>query len=94
MTTIPLELIDKNEIARRVGRLQQEYAGHPLVKRIDYNLGADWSDDPAVFIKVIVARKNVPIEEMKKLAERMTFDLIRMVGSEEIGLHSYLNFVD
>lgn len=66
MPVIPLELIDKNEVARRVGRLQQEYAGNPLIQRIGYSVGIDRGGDPAIYIKALVARKDIPIEQVTK----------------------------
>jgi hypothetical protein len=86
--------VSAQEISNRIDRLQMQYAGNPLVKRIDYHIGPDWSDDPAVFIDVMLAGKEIPASELQKLAENMRIDLLQLVRSDEIGLHSYLNFVN
>lgn len=84
--------VDTEEIANRVGRLQMQYAGSPLVKRIVYRTGADWSDDPAVFIGVILGGGEIRTEEVQELAEKMRIDLLSLVRTDEIGVHSYLSF--
>jgi hypothetical protein len=81
------------EISSRVHRLQVRYSDNPLIKGIDYRIGVDWSDDPAVFIEVTLAAKEIPTSEVIGLAENLHIDLLRLVGTDEIGLHSYLNFV-
>lgn len=81
--------IDTEEIARRVGRLQAAYAGHPLVKRIDYRIGMDWSEEPAVFIDVVLARDDAPTEEVVDLTEKIRED-IHSLRTIDIGLISYL----
>lgn len=84
--------VDTEEIANRIGRLQMQYAGNPLVKRIGYRVGPDWSDDPAVFIDVILAGGGITTEEVQELAEKMRIDLLSLVRTDEIGVHSYLSF--
>ena len=86
--------VSDQEISSRIDRLRMQYAGNPLVKRIDYRIGVDWSDDPAVFIKVMLAGKEIATAELQRLAESLHADLLRLVRTDEIGLHSYLNFVN
>jgi hypothetical protein len=40
--------VSTEEISNRIDRLQVQYANNPLVKRIGYRIGVDWSDDPAI----------------------------------------------
>lgn len=94
MAIVPIELVSGQEISTRIHRLQMRYAGNPLVKGIDYRSGFDWSDDPAVFIDVILAGKEIAASELQRLAEDIRMDLLRLVRTDEIGLHSYLNFVN
>lgn len=94
MAIVPKEWVSGEEISNRVNRLQMQYAGNPLVKRIDYRVGFDWSDDPAVFIDVMLAGKEIAAAELQQLAENIRVDLLRLVRTDEIGLHSYLNFVN
>jgi hypothetical protein len=94
MAIVPKGWVSTEEISNRIDQLQAQYANDPLVKRIDYRIGVDWSDDPAVFIDVTVARNEMPPAELNRLAESIRVDLLRLVRSDEIGLHSYLNFVN
>ena len=82
------------EISTRVDRLRTQYAGNPLVKRIDHHIGVDWTDEPAVFIDVILPGKEVTTAQLQRLAENIRIDLLRLVRTDEIGLHSYLSFVN
>jgi len=91
MAIVSKEWVSTEEISGRIARLQMQYAGNPLVKRIDYHIGVDWSDDPAVFIDVVVG-KDVAGAELQHLAENIRVDLLQLVRTDEIGLHSYLNF--
>jgi hypothetical protein len=94
MTIVPVELVSGQEISNRVRRLQIRYADNPLVKGIDYRIGFDWSEDPAVFIDVMLSSKDIAASELHRLAESIRVDLLRLVRTDEIGLHSYLNFVN
>jgi hypothetical protein len=94
MAIVPTELVSGQEISNRVHRLQVRYADNPLVKGIDYRIGFDWSDDPAVFIDVMLAEKEIAASELQRLAENIRVDLLRLVRTDEIGLHCYLNFVN
>lgn len=82
------------EISHRIDLLRTQYAGNPLVKQIDHHIGVDWSDDPAVFIDVILSHREIAAAELQRLAENIRVDLLRLVRTDEIGLHSYLNFVN
>lgn len=94
MPIVAKEWVNPQEISNRIDRLQMQYAGNPLVKRIDYRIGVDWSDDPAVFIDVMLAGKEIAAAEVQQLAENIRVDLLRLVRTDEIGLHSYLNFLN
>jgi hypothetical protein len=94
MAIVPIELVSEQEISNRVHRLQMRYTGNPLVKAIDYRIGVDWSDDPAVFIDVRLTGTEIAASELQRLAENIRVDLLRLVRTDEIGLHSYLNFVN
>ena len=39
-------------------------------------------------------RRKGPGAELERLAEDVRVDLLRLVGTDEIGLHSYPNFVN
>jgi hypothetical protein len=94
MPVVPNEWATSQEISNRIDHLRMQYADNPLVKRIDHRIGVDWSDDPAVFIDVVLAGKRIAVAELERLAEHIRVDLLRLVRTDEIGLHSYLNFVN
>jgi hypothetical protein len=94
MPVVLSESATSQEISNRIDRLRTQYAGNPLVKRIDHHIGVDWSDDPAVFIDVTLPGKDIAAAELQRLAENIRVDLLRLVRTDEIGLHSYLNFVN
>jgi hypothetical protein len=93
MAIVPAGLVRSEEVSSRVHQLQMRYADNPLVKGIDYRIGFDWSDDPAVFIDVMLAGKDIASSELQQLAENIRVDLLRVVRTDEIGLHSYLSFL-
>ena len=94
MAIIPIESVNSQEISNRVQSLQTRYEGNPLVKGIDYRVGFDWSDDPAVFINVRLIGNEIPPAELQRLAQEIRADLLRVVRTDEIGLHSYLTFIN
>ncbi len=93
MPVVLSESATSQEISNRIDLLRKRYADHPLVKRIDHHIGLDWSDDPAVFINVMLPGNEIAAVELERLAEDIRVDLLRLVRTDEIGLHSYLNFV-
>lgn len=93
MPIVPKSWVSTEEISNRIDRLQVAYAGNPLVKHIGYRIGVDWSDDPAVFIDVTVAPGQAATVELQQLADKIRVDLLRLVRTDELGLHSYLNFM-
>ncbi len=84
--------ISTEEVANRIDRLRMQYAGNPLVRQINHRIGADYYDDPAVFIDVVLASDAVTAEQVVPLAQEMQIDLLSLVRTDEIGLHSYLSF--
>ena len=94
MPIIVSEWATSQEISSRIDRLRTQYSGNPLVKRIDHHIGVDWSDDPAVFIDVVLPGNEIAAQALERLAVDIRVDLLRLVRSDEIGMHSYLNFVN
>ena len=93
MVTLPANLVSDQDVSDRIQRLRAEYATNRLVRGINYRIGRDWTDDPAVFIEVKVADQGGATPELLGLAQEIRKDLFRLVGTDEIGLHSYLYFV-
>jgi hypothetical protein len=93
MAIVPAGWVNADEVTRRVGTLQLRYAGNPLVERIDHHIAFDWSGEPAVFLNVILSQDRRDDATLKRLANDLRLDLLRVVHTEDIGLHAYLNFV-
>jgi hypothetical protein len=47
-----------------------------------------------VFIDVTVAGKEIVSTELQRLAENIRADVLRLVRSDEIGVHSYVSFLN
>jgi len=86
-------LVHQAEIRERVKQLQELFVNDPEIARIDHRLAADWSGDCSLFIDVVLNRKTPTATTVFRLSEQIAAALLRVVRSEELGLHSYLNFV-
>ena len=93
MAIVASGLVHQDEIRERVKRLQELFANDPEVARIDHRLAEDWSGDYSLFIDVVLNRKTPDAAILLRLSEQIATELLRVVRSEELGLHSYLNFV-
>jgi hypothetical protein len=93
MALVPAGSVSVDEVSKRVGTLQMRYAGNPLITRIEHHLAFDWSGEPAIFLNVILSEDRRDEATLKKLANNLRLDLLRVIHAEDIGLHSYLNFV-
>jgi len=93
MAILASGLVHQDEIQERVKQLQELFSNDPEVARIDHRLAPDWSGDYSLFIDVILNRKAPTTATVLRLSEQIAAELLRVVRSEELGLHSYLNFV-
>ena len=84
--------VNTEDVAVRVGRLQEQYAGNPLVNRIEHRIGTDYDDDPVIFIDVVLASDDATAEQVVPLAQEMRIDLLGLVRAYEVGLNAYLSF--
>ena len=93
MPMISPELVQQDEIRDRIKRLQDLFANDPEVTRIDHHLAQDWSGDNSIFIEVVLNSTAPPAAVVSRLSEQIGTALLRVVRSEELGLHAYLNFL-
>lgn len=93
MAIVASGFVQQDEIRERVKRLQELFATDPEVSRIDHHLAADWSGDDSLFINVVLNGKTPAAAIVLRLSEQIAAALLQVVRSEELGLHSYLNFV-
>ena len=93
MAILASGLVQQDEILLRVNRLQEIFANDPEIARIDHRLAEDWSGDYSLFIDVVLHKKAPAAATLFRVSEQFADALLRVVRSEELGLHSYLNFV-
>ena len=93
MAILASGLVQQDEILLRVNRLQEIFANDPEIARIDHRLAEDWSGDYSLFIDVVLNKKAPAAAALSRVSEQLTDALLRVVRSEELGLHAYLNFV-
>jgi len=93
MPIVASGLVQPDEVLERVKRLQEFFAKEPEIARIDYRLAQDWSGDSSVFVDVVLKRTKLPVAVIARLSEEIAAALLRVVRSEELGLHAYFNFV-
>ena len=93
MAIVASGLVQQDEIRERVKKLQELFANDPEVARIDHRFAEDWSGDYSLFIEVVLKRKTPTAATLSRLTEQIATALLRVVRSEELGLHSYPNFV-
>ena len=93
MPIIGAGLVQQDEVRERVKRLQQLFANDPEVARIDHRLAEDWSGDHSIFVDVVLNRAAPPTAVVARLSEQIATALLQVVRSEELGLHSYFNFL-
>ena len=93
MALVASGLVQEDEIRERVKQLQELFANDPDVARIDHRLGEDWSGDYSLFLDVVLNSKTPSAATVVRLSEQIDTALLRVVRSEELGLHSYPSFV-
>ena len=85
--------IDEREIEKRIERVRETYASDPLVRKIEYRIGEDWTDEPAIFIEVHLADPGIPLKEIGERGARLSLDIRHAVAADDFGLHSSVSFV-
>jgi hypothetical protein len=64
----------------------------PSVAHIRYDLGEDWSGDPAIFFRVLLSDDAVTPQNLHDVASQVRERLDEKVDFRGIGLFSYFNF--
>lgn len=93
MAIVASGLVQQDEIWERFKQFRDLFANDPEVARISPRLAEDWSGDYSLFIDVFLNRNTPTAATVSRLSEQFANALLRVVRSEELGLHSYLNFV-
>ena len=90
MPFVPKGFVDQQEIAAGVQRAANALA--PIVVRIRYDFGPDWTGDPSIFFRIILTDEAAMKPKLNDVANSIAFILMREVKADEQGLHSYFNF--
>ena len=90
MPIAPNMFVHQTEIAAAVELAEQELA--PDVVRIRFNLGEDWSGDPAVFFRVVLSDDASRMGRLREMGRRVQRVLAERARPEELGLLAYFNY--
>ena len=90
MTYVPNGFVDQQGVDEAVQRAAQALA--PTVVRIRYNFGADWTGDPSIFFRVIIADEAARRPKLSDVAQVVALKLMNEVKTDEQGIHAYFNF--
>ena len=80
---------DGIEIRERIERLQSQFRED--ISKIEYRFAPDWTGDQSVFLTVHLTPHGKL--HFLDLARSFPTEVVMQVGSEELGFHSYLDFV-
>lgn len=90
MTVYQRVEVDERKIAAGLARARKAFARD--VVRIRFNLGEDWTGDPAVYIRVVLTDEASEEEYLYDVAPRVRSKVRSEIKVEEIGLHPYISF--
>jgi len=82
--------VDERKIAAGIAKARKAFARD--VVRIRFNLGEDWTGDPAVYIRVVLTDAASKEEYLYDVAQRVRREVRNEIKVEEIGLHPYFSF--
>jgi hypothetical protein len=88
---VPRVWVNPKQIAKAFRRAERALA--PDVVRIRYTLRDDWTGDPSIYFKVVLADKAASEEsKLGEIAQRVIDTIRDKVKPEELGLNSFFNF--
>lgn len=87
---IPRGLVDQEQIRSVVMDVADSL--RPEVVRIRYEVGDDWSGDPSVFFRVVLADNASSEKVLYRNMQRVTQALLDAVKPNDLGLHAYFDF--
>jgi hypothetical protein len=87
---VPIGFVNQQDIDAAVQRATKALA--PTVVRIRYDFGPDWTGDPSIFFRIVLADEAAKRPKLSDLAQTVELILLREVKVEEQGLHAYFNY--
>lgn len=83
-------LVNRQKIEADVQRAAQALA--PSVVRIRYSFEDDWTGEPSIFFKVVLADEVAKRPHLSEIIRPIQMKLMDEVRPDEQGLHDYFNF--
>ncbi len=91
LSIVQRSFVNQAELANHVENVARKLA--PDVVRIRYDLGEDWSGEPSVFFRIVLADKAVrETSDIYLLSQRITLRIQEEIGLDEAGFQTYFNF--
>ena len=90
MPYVPIGFVNQQDIDAAVQRAAKALA--PPVVRIRYDFGPDWTGDPSIFFRIVLADEAAKRPKLSDLAQTVELILLKEVQAEEQGLHAYFNY--
>lgn len=90
MALLARAIIDEGKIETAVRQVEAEF--QPDVERIRYDIGEDWSGDPAINFRVVLSDDASRIERLHKVADRVRERLEDAIQPYDMGLIPYASF--
>ena len=87
---VPIRYVKESDIADAVQAAARDLA--PEVVRIRYNIGEDWTGDPAIFFRVLLSDEASKEEGLLGVMERVESRLVDELKPRDLGLFTYFNF--
>lgn len=87
---VPIGFVNQQDIDAAVQRAANALA--PTVVRIRYDFGTDWTGDPSIFFRIVLADEAAKRPKLSDLAQTVELILLREVKAEEQGLNAYFNY--
>lgn len=85
-----VRLIDEAEIAAAVEKVARDLA--PAVRVIRFNLGQDWSGDPAIFFRIVLSDEASEPRRLYATTQAVEQALVRQVRVYSLDLQPYFYF--
>ena len=87
---VPTGFVNQADIANGVAVVERELA--PEVVHIRYEIGTDWSEDPAIYFRILLSDEASKENRLYQIAALARSRLQETLGLDTLGLLPYFNF--
>lgn len=94
ITGMSLTLVREHRLRQQITDVVQrvERKLHPEVIRIRYSLGDDWSGDPAIFFRIVIADEVMQRGDLAAFVQHIGSEISADLRREEVEPWPYFNF--